>query len=150
MSSRSFADSEIRKIEKLKKYQLPHSFKKIGFGIFIVSFVAMFAIAFTTNNLDAREISKYGILFGLLIISISKEKIEDEFIIKMRMQSYTLAFILGVLYALVLPFVDFIVDFIFQSDKAEVKDVGDFVILWMLLFVQVFFFHLLKRGSNEE
>jgi hypothetical protein len=138
------AQCETDKFEKIKKYQLPNHFKKIGFGIFILSFIAMFIVAFTINDPQLRQFTKYGILFGLLIISISKEKIEDEYIIKIRMQSYTIAFIIGVAYALVLPFVDFLVDYFLKED-AQLKDMGDFMILWMLLFVQVLFFHLLKR-----
>ncbi|WP_232225381.1 hypothetical protein [Christiangramia salexigens] len=129
----------------MKKLQLPNSFKKIGALIFIAAFIAMFIVAFTANDPILKGVTKYGVLFGLLLVSISKEKIEDEFIVKLRMQSYAFAFIIGVLYALAMPFIDYMVDLIFQSDKAEIKEIGDFEILWMLLFIQVFYFHMLKR-----
>jgi len=74
------AEFKTDKFEELKKYQLPYHFKKIGFGIFVFSFISMFIVVFTINNVELRQYIKYGILFGLLIISISKEKIEDEYI----------------------------------------------------------------------
>lgn len=150
MIIKSFTDCEQKRMEKLKNLQLPHSYKKIGFGIFIFSFIAFLIVVFTFNSLEAKIITKYGILLGLLITSISKEKIEDELIIELRMQSYTFAFVIGVIYALGMPFFDYLFDFIFQNDKAIFKDMGDFQILWMLLFVQVFYFAKLKRSHNEK
>jgi len=150
MTLKSLMDNEHKRMEKLKNLQLPHSYKKIGFGIFILSFIAFLIVAFATDSLEAKLITKYGILMGLLITSISKEKIEDELIIELRMQSYTFAFVIGVIYSLGMPFIDYLFDFIFQNDKAIFKDMGDFQILWMLLFVQVFYFAKLKSSHNEK
>ncbi len=132
------------------KFQLPHRFKKIGTALLLVSFLAMFLIAFTFNDAIYRGLAKYGMLLGLLIISISKEKIEDERIGALRMQSYSFAFVIGVLYAFAIPLLDFGVDSIFNAGNAEMKGIGDFMILWFLLIVQVFYFEYLKRMCNEK
>jgi hypothetical protein len=105
----------------------------------------MFVNAFLINNIDLKLAAKYGVLIGLLITSISKEKIEDELVAKLRMQSYTFAFVMGVVYAIALPLIDYLFETVLGKESAAVKDMGDFTILWMLLFVQVFFFHYLKR-----
>jgi hypothetical protein len=129
----------------MKKLQLPYALKKIGFGIFIIFFITMFVNAFLINDSDLKLAAKHGVLIGLLITSISKEKIEDELVAKLRMQSYTFAFIMGVVYAIALPLIDYLFETVLGKESAAVKDMGDFTILWMLLFVQVFFFHYLKR-----
>lgn len=145
MTLKSIADCERRSLQRMKKYQLPHSFKRIGFLLFAISFIFLFINAFSWDVESYRVAARYGILVGLLVMSISKEPVEDELIIKLRMESYAFAFIMGVVYALVLPFVDYLIDLGLKPDEAAVKDTGDFVILWMLLFVQVFFFEVLKR-----
>ncbi|MEE9429507.1 MAG: hypothetical protein V3V16_00605 [Melioribacteraceae bacterium] len=142
MNIKSLVDCEKSKWEKI---QLPNTYKKIGIGLAVFSFVLLFINASTINNIEYREIIKYGILVGLLITSISKEKIEDELITKLRMQAYSFAFIVGVIYTLVLPFIDFFVDLIIKADEASIKDMGDWNVLWILLSVQVLYFEKLKR-----
>jgi hypothetical protein len=121
--------------------------KRIGATIATISFVSLFINKFTVDVELIREICKYGMLIGLLIVSISKEKIEDEFIIQLRMQSYTFAFIAAVLMAFIQPFVNYAVDYAI-SGETVFKENGDFVILWMLLFCQVFYFELLKKTQG--
>lgn len=145
MNKNCLAESERKGLEKMKKLQLPHKYKKIGLGIFIIFFVSLFVNAFLIHNPELKIGSKFGLLIGLLIMSVSKEKIEDELVANLRMQSYAFAFITGVFYALALPFVDYLFNMAFSNPGAVVKDMGDFNILWMLLFVQVFYFHYLKR-----
>ena len=83
-------------------------------------------------------------LVGFLIISISKDKVEDEFIKKLRMQSYSFAFIFCVAYSIGMPYIDYLLDVV-RGIPAVFKDSGDFMILWMLLCIQVFYFEYLKR-----
>ncbi len=145
MTIKSILNCEREKLKEMDKYQLPNYFKKIGLGLFVISFISLFINAFSINAPEFRLMSRYGMLIGMLIISISKEKIEDELITKLRMQSYTFAFIAGVFFSLVMPFVDYLVDLLFQTNEALLKDMGDWQILWILLSVQVFYFETLKR-----
>ncbi len=142
MTIKSIVACELKSMDRLKTFQLPRGFKKVGLALLILSFVFLFL---TTKGSDYRFIAKSGMLIGLLLISISREKIEDELISKLRMQSYTFAFIAGVVYSVVLPFVDYFVDLVIKTKEVNLKDTGDFSILWILLFVQVFYFELLKR-----
>ena len=93
MNLKSFIECERKSLEKMKRYQLPNRFKKIGIGIIIISLVTFLVNKFSIENIDLKLTAKYGILVGLLLVSISKEKIEDELITSLRMQSYTFAFI---------------------------------------------------------
>ena len=149
MDVKSFMEYERKSLEKMKKYQLPNWFKKIGIGIILISIVAFFVNKFSIEDIDIKLISKYGILIGLLLISISKEKIEDELITSLRMQSYTFSFIAGVIITLLTnPIFNFIANFISQRQGENFQEVGDWEILWILLSVQVFYFEFLKRMNK--
>ncbi len=145
MTKKSFFDCERKSLENLKKYQFPNYFKKIGIVLFIFSFLLIFVNKFFIGYSEVNLVVKYGMLIGLLFVSVAKEKIEDELIINLKMQSYTFAFIAGVVYSLILPLIYFIQDIIFQSEKALLKDIGDFQILWFLLFVQIIYYEYLKK-----
>jgi uncharacterized oligopeptide transporter (OPT) family protein len=101
------------------------------------------------ENIDLKLTSKYGILIGLLLISISKEKIEDELIKSLRMQSYTFAFIAGVIITLLTnPIFNYIANLISEKQQGSFEGVGDWEILWILLSIQVFYFEFLKRMNK--
>lgn len=149
MDVKSFMECERKSLEKMKRYQLPNGFKKIGIGIIVVSLIAFFVNKFSIENIDLKLTAKYGILLGLLIVSISKEKIEDELITSLRMQSYTFAFIAGVILTLLTnPLFNYIANFISQKQQENFQEVGDWEILWILLSVQVFYFEFLKRMNK--
>lgn len=149
MNVKSFMEYERKSLEKMKRYQLPNRFKKIGIGIILISLVAFFVNKFSIENIDLKLIAKYGILVGLLLVSISKEKIEDELITSLRMQSYTFAFIAGVIITLLTnPLFHYIANFISQKQQENFQGVGDWEILWILLSVQVFYFEFLKRMNK--
>lgn len=91
-----------------------------------------------------REFIKYGLLVSLFIISISKEPIEDELILHLRMQSYAFAFIGGIFFVLLQPLLNYGVDLLSTGDSM-LKPTGDWMILWILLFSQVAIFEMLKK-----
>jgi hypothetical protein len=94
-----------------------------------------------------RPILNGILLIGLLLISVSKEKLEDEFIESLRSQSYRLAFIMAILYSLAQPLVNFGVAFLFNQDK-EIKSFDYFQVLFFMLIVQLLFFWKLKRMNR--
>jgi len=145
MTSKSFIACERERFKNLEKLQLPYWMKKFGIGIAILAFLALFVNKFTADVPEFSMGVKYALLVGLLFISVSRDKIEDELITKLRMQSYTFAFVMGVVFTLVQPFVNFFVDDLIKPGSGLIKDTGDFEVLWMLLTVQVFSFEMLKR-----
>ena len=149
MNVKSFMECERKSLEKMKHYQLPNRFKKIGIGIILISLIAFFLNKFSIENIDLKLTAKYGILVGLLLISISKEKIEDELITSLRMQSYTFAFITGVIITLLTnPLFNYIANLISEKQQGYFEGVGDWKILWILLSIQVFYFQFLKRMNK--
>ncbi len=148
MNIKSVMECERKSLEKMKKYQLPNRFKKMGIAIIILSFLALIINKLSLDSKDLNLIAKYGILVGLLTLSISKEKIEDELVSSLRMQSYTFAFITGVFITLTNPLFSYIANFIFEKQQDNFQGIGDWQVLWILLTVQIFYFEFLKRAHK--
>lgn len=147
-------EDDIAKIDKFTSYLLPNKFKIVGLVIVVLSILSI--ITSSKNYLlddkyhDLFErIALSGMVFGTLIISISREKIEDELIAKIRMQSYNYAVIGTVLFYLTFPFINYIF-FWFVSSKPKIEGSADVSVLGVLLFMQILTFRKLKRGYNEE
>lgn len=149
MENNKFIECERNRFNKLIKFRLPHKYLKIGAVIVVLSLAAMFIRAFLFEGEYewVRTISKQGFVLGMLIMSISKDKLEDERLVALRAQSYAVAFIMGVVYALVLPYVEYGVSNLVHSGGEAYKDLGDFQILTFMLMIQLLFYHNLKRFS---
>lgn len=147
MSTRKIIECEQRRFGKIINFRLSAKFMKVGIVIGVVSIIMMlvrkFAIEGNTDWL--KLLLQKTLLIGLLIMSISKDKEEDEMVITLRSQSYAIAFIVGVVYALIMPYVEFGVDSVIESNVSEFKNLGDFQVLLFMLMIQLLFFHNLKR-----
>ena len=144
---------EIEKIEKITGYQLPNKFKIVGLVLFIVSVLSiitslkLYLVGVKYYDLFER-IALTIMVLGLLVISVSREKIEDELIAKIRLQSYNYAVIGTVLLYLMLPFIHYAIIFSFSS-MPKMEGSKDISILGLLLSVQIITFRKLKRAYNE-
>jgi membrane-bound ClpP family serine protease len=69
----------------MKRFQLPSYFKKIGLAIAIGSMILIMINVPLWDSKMLLTAGKIGMLVGLLIASISKEKIEDELVVQLRM-----------------------------------------------------------------
>ena len=140
-------DCERRRLDKIINFRLPHIYMSIGIVVVAISILSMFGRAFLMEGDTEwlKVLLQKGLLIGMLLISISKDKIEDEMTITLRSQSYALAFVIGVVYALVMPYVEFGVSNVMNSDGEAYKDLGDFQVLIFMLLIQLMFYHTLKR-----
>ena len=130
----------------IKKYQLPNLYKRIGWGIVILSAILLISKKVFLSDLSiVSQIAKNLALLGLLIVIISKEKIEDELIGMIRGKAFSFAFIAGVVYTLVMPITDYLVDIAIGKQDASYNELGDFIILWFMMVVYLAFFNLLKK-----
>lgn len=137
---------ERSKIEKWSKFQLSYPWKTIGIILSIAVFLMLLGLKLIDDTpIWASEILKRLLIVGFLMISISKEKEEDEMIASLRAKSYTLAFIFGVLYALIQPVVDGLVHTYIYT-PSETNTFSYFQILWFMLLIQILFFEVLKRN----
>ena len=147
MEKNSFVECERKGLEKLINFRLPHYFYKIGMLIAGLAIVMMFVRAFAMEGDQEvlKEVFKKVLLIGMLFMSIARDKVEDEMVVKLRMQSYTYAFVAGVIYALVMPFVEYGVSNAMKPEGEEFHDIGDFQLLLFILMIQLLCFHTLKR-----
>jgi len=147
MFKSSICERERSHLEKMNKFQLKNQFKKIGYVIAIGAFVLMFGRKFIENTEWVRPILQGVLLVGLLVISLSKDKEEDEFIDTLRSQSYRLAFLLAIAYSLLQPLVNYAVaQLLIEND--EFKSFNYFQVLFFMLIVQLMFFWQLKRMNR--
>ena len=147
MSKQSICERERSHLEKMNKFQLSNQFKKIGIFIAIGTFVLMIGRKYIENSEWIRPILQGILLLGLLIISLSKEKLEDEFIDSLRSQSYRLAFLMAIIYSLVQPLINYGVALLFNEND-ELKSFNYFQVLFFMLIVQLMFFWQLKRMNK--
>jgi len=147
MNTEKIMNCERNRFQKLINFRLPHRFMAIGIGIALLSIVMMFVRAFAMEGETEwlKLMLQKTLLVGMLIMSVSKDKIEDEMTISLRAQSYAIAFIVGVIYALVMPYVEFGVSNVVHSGGESFKDLGDFQVLLFMLMIQLMFYHNLKR-----
>jgi len=148
MGKESFVEKERRMFDKLINFRLPYSFYKLGMLLVGASIVMMFVRAFALDGDQEvlKEILRKVLLVGMLFMSVARDKDEDEMVVKLRMQSYTYAFITGVIYALVMPYVDLGVSNLVNGGGEVYKDLGDFQVLIFMLLVQLMCFYTLKRS----
>ena len=147
MNTEKMINCERKRFDKIIKFRLPHKFMTIGIAVAALSIVMMFVRAFAMDG-DTEWLKlllQKTLLVGMLIMSISKDKHEDEMTITLRAQSYAIAFVVGVIYALVMPYVELGVSNVVNSGGEVYKDLGDFQVLLFMLMIQLMFYHNLKR-----
>ncbi|WP_426095242.1 hypothetical protein [Flavobacterium sp. DSR2-3-3] len=146
-------EGDIEKINKFIGYQLPNKFKIVGLVLFIISIISVPIISSYLGELQHRDLFEriawtFAVL-GLLMISISKEKMEDELMIKIRLQSYNYAVMGAVLLYLIMPFVNYALYFN-NSYTPKMNGSKDVAVLALLLTIQILTFRKLKKAYNEE
>ena len=145
MNKNNFIECERNRLQKILNFRLTHHFKYIGAGLTIAAFITFFLrIAFPEHTEVIRMIGRTGFIIGLLLISLSSDKEEDERTIALRSQSYAIAFIIGVAYALIMPYVEYGVSNAINNE-GSLKSLGDFQVLSFMLMVQLGVYHSFKR-----
>ncbi|APG64517.1 hypothetical protein LPB136_03670 [Tenacibaculum todarodis] len=147
MSKQSFCEREQNYLKKMNRFQLSNKFKKIGYIVAIIAFILIFVRKSVDAPIWVHSALLNIVLVGLLIVSISKEKIEDEFIDSLRSQSYRLAFLMVVVYSLTQPFINYIVG-IFLNQNESLESFSYFQVLFFMLVIQLMFFSQLKRFNK--
>ncbi|MEQ6124052.1 hypothetical protein AAON49_07635 [Pseudotenacibaculum sp. MALMAid0570] len=147
MKNKSICEQERSHLEKMNRFQLSHKFKKIGGYVVLIAFLLMIAKKFVDEPIWVKPVLRNIFVLGLLLVSLAKDKIEDEFIDSLRSQSYRIAFILGVVYAIVQPQIEYAVDYLIDGDDAT-NGFSYFQVLVFMLVVQIAVFYQLKRYNR--
>jgi hypothetical protein len=154
MNIKKIQDCERSRIERWASFQLEYKWKKRGIIFSALLILALVVIRFLESDSDPSILSEYLaqkfilkklLLIGLLVISLSKEKVEDEMLMSLRGKSFTLAFIIAVLYAVIQPFVNSVIFYLFDKDQMS-PDYSLFQVLSFMLIIQLLFFEVLKKN----
>ena len=123
---------------------LPRYFNKIGIGIILIIGLIIALTVLDVFKIDSDfllTISKSGILVSLLILAMTKIKIEDELSSRIRLKSLGFAFIFGVGYSIAEPFVNLI----FHNSFTTERSVTELLITMLLVYFVIFHSLLRKR-----
>ena len=88
---------------------LPTYFKKIAWGIMLLT--VLFAVLSLSKiiNIDKkiiRLIIESSLLISLLLLALTRSKIEDELTLRIRLKAFTASFVYGVLFVIIGPFIN--------------------------------------------
>jgi|TARA_B110000093_G_C12862693_1_gene364163 hypothetical protein len=114
---------------------LPGHFKKVAFGIMLLSalLVVLYILKVLTIDKEIVETTaKSGFLISLLLLVITRNKIEDELTLRIRLKAFTASFIYGVVIVIVEPFINLLFGDSFLSDKGVTE-----------LLINMFFFYFI-------
>lgn len=146
---------EHTRLMKIINFRFPHQFKKIG--LIGAGLILLFLIGYKfygSNDLLTKDVLRTVMLLFLLVASLSKDTIEDEFIRHIRYQSYVIASVCAVAYSIGLPLVAYGMDvLISQIDTDNVikfHEISGFEVMFMLVCFQILFFETLKRFERAQ
>ncbi len=133
------------KRRKKEPVLLPVYFKKVGLVVMILAFVP--AIIVKSMNVEMVQTQKElfrvftlnAFILGLLFIAWSKDKVEDEMTVSIRLKAMSWTFTWAVLYVIISPFIDLLF-----KDPIGVLT-GQQVVMSML-FVYLIMYYLQKFG----
>lgn len=135
---------ENKNIQK-QRYLLPHTFKNIGLIIVIITVIIPVSVRLMGIEMiqSKKEILKLVsmdlFILGLFFVAFSRDKIEDELTIHIRLRAMSATFGFGILFAITYP----IISLLF-GDPIEYIE-GNKLIIFML-FNYLFTYYAQKRN----
>jgi len=148
----SHDEEEYNRLIKILDFRLPHKFKQIGYIGAMLIFGFLIGYKFLGDNtlsLVAKDVLRTLILLFLLLASLSKDSLEDEFNRHVRSQSYVLAFVCAAGYAIIIPLIAIIFDIIITKITGDgminFYEVSSFEVIFILMGFQLLFFETIKR-----
>lgn len=135
---------ESKRIKKQLKF-LPNYFKKLGVVIIVLSLIPPIIIKslnieIIQSQRDLLKIITLDLLIlGLFLIGMSRDKVEDEMTIDIRLKAMAWTFSWAVIYVILQPFV-------YLLFKDPVQDLTGQQVVVSMLFVYMIMFYLQKKG----
>lgn len=119
---------------------LPNYFNKIAWGLIGLSIliIVLFKSGFMPLEKEtARLLAENGILISLLLFALTRDKVEDELTMRIRVTAFAASFIMGVTVAIVNPFVDLLFGGLTEMETTR--------LLFTMFFFYFIIFFMLKR-----
>ena len=113
---------------------LPFAFKKIAIGAILL--IGLFLLLALSNILPvnkdvAKTIFKIGVPLALLVLTLTRNKVEDELTLHIRVKAFAYTFVFGVIFVTLRT----IADTLFPDDSITKMGLTDFLVL---MFVDYF------------
>jgi len=126
---------------------LPNYFIRIGIAIvilFIMFFVSgmVFEKSIAIHKEIIASIGLDGIILGLLLVCLSKSKIEDELIHLLRLKAFARAFIFGAAYVFAVT-----ISTLIMKDELPITP-HSLIIVELLMFI--LYFEISKKKLNKQ
>jgi len=149
MSNTAYTHKQDR-IFKVLNFRLSHGFKKLGLIGAVLIFLVLIGYKFMgSNTLIVKDVLRTMILFFLLLASLSKDELEDEYNRHLRFQSFVIAFVIATVYSILIPLLAIVLDFaitnITGNGDVNFYKISAFEVLFILLGTQLLYFEALKR-----
>ena len=125
----------------------PNSFKKIGITIIILAVISAVAVKFLLkeSNLETKALLKTMFFIclnlGLFIVSMSKDKLEDERSMLLRMQAMLFTIGFAVLYLLFSPFID-------SAFGNPITEMSANKLMLLILLEYILFYRIQKKTQS--
>lgn len=126
---------EINKVIRL----LPHWARYIGLTITLFSLIINWI--YSKHPTAISSFWEFGLTIGLLIICLSKEKIEDEMTMSLRLNSAFSAFIGGIFFHITIVLI--------EKLYGNENPYNSIYVTNSILFVYVFYFHVKRKSIHE-
>jgi len=148
-------EEEYSRLMKILNFRLPHRFKRIGLIISVLIFGFLILYKFYgSSNLIVADLCRNLMLLFLLMASLSKDVVEDEYLNHVRYQSYVIAFICAIGYSVGIPLIAFLMDILIANITSEeinkFYEVSAFEVIFILVCFQLLFFETLKRFGRAQ
>ena len=125
---------------------LPYRFKMIGMTILVLSISPIVIVKILGADLDqsSKEVLKLitvnVFLTGLFLIACSRDKVEDERNMALRLKSIYIAFIVSVIHALLTPVINIFLRYPIEDFSAQ-------SMIMIILFIYLALYYLQKKGK---
>lgn len=123
---------------------LPRKYKFASYVILCVSILLMITTKVGWVSVEAelvKTIFKSGVLASLLLLALTRDNMEDELTLRIRIKAFAIAFIFGVTYVVAMPFVNLVFDGEFIAE-----DIGTAGLLIAMFVFYFGMFNLMKRN----
>lgn len=145
---------EHNRISKILNFRLPHGFRKLGLmGAFLILLVLLGSKFIGSNPLIVKDLLRTMILFFLLLASLSKDQLEDEYNRQIRFQSFVLAFVITAVYSILIPLLAIVLDLaitkVTGTGNIDFYEISAFEVLFIMLGIQQLCFETQKRLGSE-
>jgi len=128
-----------------KPFLFPRSFKKIGILLTAASIATLIIIKETGIIVEPSQIALFkmvahsGVFLGLFFIGWSRDKMEDEMTISLRLKSASSAFVFGILYSIISPIVDI-------TFREPIQVLSGSSLLISMLLIHIMTYYILKSN----